>query len=71
MILFFSLLGFEFISTLSEEAINTQQDVPKAMLHTVIICSIIYVSVAISMVGMGLGRNTEDYIAETAMADSF
>ena len=68
-ICFFAMIGFDFISTISEEARNTQQDAPKAMRETVILCSVLYISVAISLTGMGLGQNTVNYVADTAMAD--
>jgi hypothetical protein len=38
------------------------------MRETVIICTVLYVFVAISLTGMGLGLG-ENYVAETAMAD--
>ena len=41
------------------------------MIETVIICTILYVGVAVSLTGMGLGTNTSSYSPETAMADCF
>jgi APA family basic amino acid/polyamine antiporter len=55
-IVFFGVLGFDFISTLSDEAINPKTDVPAAMRDTVVLTTVFYVGIAISMCGMGLGR---------------
>ena len=54
-ILFFAMIGFDFISTISEEASNTKRDAPIAMRETVIYCTVIYCFVAVSLTGMGLG----------------
>ena len=49
------MIGFDFISTISEEAQNTARDAPVAMIRTVVYCTIVFVLVAISLCGMGLG----------------
>jgi basic amino acid/polyamine antiporter, APA family len=64
------MIGFDFISTISEEAQNTKRDAPIAMRDTVIICTIIYLFVAVALIGMGLGK-TINYQAETAFADLY
>lgn len=50
------MIGFDFISTISEEAENTKRDAPIAMSSTVVICTVIYLFVSISLTGMGLGK---------------
>jgi len=55
-VVFFGVMGFYFISTLSDEAINPVMDVPAAMRDTVVITTAFYSLIAISMCGMGLGR---------------
>ncbi len=55
-VVFFGVMGFDFISTLSDEAINPVMDVPAAMRDTVVITTAFYSLIAISMCGMGLGR---------------
>lgn len=40
------------------------------MRETVVICTVVYCLVAVSLSGMGLGKS-ESYVAETAMADQF
>ena len=54
-ILFFSMIGFDFISVIVEEARDSDLDVPIAMRETVIYCCTIYILVAVSMTGMGFG----------------
>jgi APA family basic amino acid/polyamine antiporter len=67
-ILFFAITGFDFICTISEEAKDTKNDAPNAMRETVIICTVLYMFVAISLTGMGLGKGL-NYTPETALAD--
>ena len=63
-------MGFDFVSTLTEEAINPKTDIPHAMRDSVISSTIVYVFIAVSMCGMGLGR-VPNFIPATAMADQF
>jgi amino acid transporter len=51
-IVFFAFIGFDSISTHSEEAINPQRDVPLAILASLAICTILYVLVAAVITGM-------------------
>lgn len=68
-IVFFGVMGFDFISTLSDEAINPVKDVPAAMRDSVIITTVFYSLIAISMCGMGLGRHEESFNPHTAIGD--
>ena len=61
-------MGFDFISTLSDESINPVKDIPVAMRDSVIISTLFYILIAFSMCGMGLGR-TIGFSPDTAMAD--
>lgn len=49
---FFSYIGFDAISTTAEECRNPQRDLPKAMFYSLIICTIIYVIIALVLTGM-------------------
>lgn len=69
-IVFFGVMGFDFISTLSDEALNPVRDIPTAMRDSVILSTIFYIFIAIAMCGMGLGR-IPGYEPSTAMADQF
>jgi len=67
-LLFFGIVGFDFVSTVSEEAIDGKKDVPLAMRDCVIVTTTFYILVAISMCGMGLGKIGE-FEPSTAIAD--
>jgi APA family basic amino acid/polyamine antiporter len=49
---FFAFVGFDAISTMAEEAKNPQKDLPKSMLYSLIICTIIYILLALVLTGM-------------------
>jgi APA family basic amino acid/polyamine antiporter len=51
-IVFFAFIGFDSISTHSEEAINPQRDVPLAILASLAICTVLYILVAAVITGM-------------------
>jgi amino acid transporter len=49
---FFAYIGFDAISTTAEECRNPQRDLPKAMFNSLIICTIIYILIALVLTGM-------------------
>lgn len=49
---FFSYIGFDAISTTAEECKNPQRDLPKAMFNALIICTILYIVIALILTGM-------------------
>lgn len=49
---FFSYIGFDAISTTAEECRNPQRDLPKAMFNSLIICTIVYILIALVLTGM-------------------
>jgi APA family basic amino acid/polyamine antiporter len=51
-IVFFAFIGFDSISTHSEEAVNPQRDVPFAILTSLAICTVLYVLVSAVITGM-------------------
>lgn len=51
-IVFFAYIGFDAISTHSEEARRPQRDVPLGILASLVICTILYISVAAVITGM-------------------
>jgi amino acid transporter len=51
-IVFFAYIGFDAISTHSEEAIKPQRDVPIGILASLIICTFLYIAVAAVLTGM-------------------
>jgi basic amino acid/polyamine antiporter, APA family len=51
-IIFFTYIGFDSVSTASEECRFPQRDVPIGILATLVICSILYIGVALVLTGM-------------------
>lgn len=50
--IFFAYIGFDAISTTAEECANPQRDLPRGMIYSLIICTIIYVVVTLVITGM-------------------
>jgi APA family basic amino acid/polyamine antiporter len=50
--IFFAYIGFDAVSTQSEEARNPQRDVPIGIIASLIICTILYIAVASILTGM-------------------
>lgn len=51
-LVFFAFIGFDSISTHSEEAIKPQRDVPIGILASLVVCTILYMGVAAVITGM-------------------
>jgi APA family basic amino acid/polyamine antiporter len=51
-IIFFAYIGFDAVSTAAQEAKNPQKDMPKGILGSLIVCTIIYILVGLVMTGM-------------------
>ena len=49
---FFAYIGFDAISTTAEECKNPQRDLPKGMMWAIIICTVLYVAIALVLTGM-------------------
>jgi basic amino acid/polyamine antiporter, APA family len=49
---FFAYIGFDAISTTAEECKNPQRDLPRGMIYSLIICTVIYVILALILTGM-------------------
>lgn len=49
---FFAYIGFDAISTTAEECKNPQRDLPRGMMWSIIICTILYVAIALVLTGM-------------------
>lgn len=49
---FFAYIGFDAISTTAEECKNPQRDLPKGMMWAIIICTVLYVLIALILTGM-------------------
>lgn len=49
---FFAYIGFDAISTTAEECRNPQRDLPRGMMWALIICTVLYILVALVLTGM-------------------
>ncbi|HWD87846.1 MAG TPA: amino acid permease [Mucilaginibacter sp.] len=49
---FFAYIGFDAISTTAEECENPQRDLPKGMIYSLVICTVLYILVAFVLTGM-------------------
>jgi basic amino acid/polyamine antiporter, APA family len=51
-VVFFTYLGFDSVSTAGEECLRPQRDVPIGLLGSLLVCMVLYVGVAIVLLGM-------------------
>jgi APA family basic amino acid/polyamine antiporter len=51
-IVFFAFIGFDVVATTAEETKNPQRDVPRGIIGTLIIVTVLYVAVAVVLTGM-------------------
>ncbi len=49
---FFAYIGFDAVSTLAEEAKDPQRDLPRGMIYSLVICTIVYIILALILTGM-------------------
>ncbi|RTY84755.1 amino acid permease [Flavobacterium sp. ZB4P23] len=49
---FFAYIGFDAISTTAEECKDPQRDLPKGMMWAIIICTVLYIAIALVLTGM-------------------
>jgi basic amino acid/polyamine antiporter, APA family len=51
-VMFFAYVGFDAVSTAAQEARNPQRDMPTGILASLAICTVIYIAVAIVLIGI-------------------
>lgn len=49
---FFAYIGFDAISTTAEECKDPQRDLPRGMMWAIIICTLLYIAIALILTGM-------------------
>lgn len=49
---FFAYIGFDALSTTAEECKDPQRDLPRAMVYSIIICTVLYIFIALVLTGM-------------------
>ncbi|WP_446041922.1 amino acid permease [Streptomyces sp. SID1121] len=67
-VVFFAFIGFDIVATAAEETRNPQRDVPRGILGSLLICTVLYV--AVSLVVTGMQKYTELSV-DAPLADAF
>ena len=67
-LVFFAFIGFDSISTHSEEAIKPQRDVPIGILASLFVCTVLYIAVSAVITGM---EPYPEIDADAAVASAF
>ncbi|MCX8081409.1 MAG: amino acid permease [Bacteroidia bacterium] len=49
---FFAYIGFDAISTTAEECRNPQRDLPRGIIYSILICTVLYILIALVLTGM-------------------
>lgn len=49
---FYAYIGFDAISTTAEECENPRRDLPKGMIYSLLICTVLYILIALVLTGM-------------------
>lgn len=49
---FFAYIGFDALATTAEECKNPKRDLPKAMIASLIICTVLYILIALTLTGL-------------------
>lgn len=49
---FFAYIGFDALSTTAEECENPRRDLPRAMIYSLVICTVLYIALALVLTGM-------------------
>jgi len=51
-LIFFAYIGFDAVSTAAEETRNPQKDVPRGILWSLVICTVLYIAIALVLTGI-------------------
>ena len=51
-VIFFAFIGFDAVSTAAQEAKNPQRDMPRGILVSLVVCTILYIAVALVLTGI-------------------
>ncbi len=49
---FFAYIGFDAVSTLAEDSKDPQRDLPRGMIYSLVICTVVYIVLALVLTGM-------------------
>lgn len=67
-IVFFAFIGFDIVATAAEETKMPQRDMPRGILGSLLICTILYVAVSIVVTGM---QHYSELSVDAPLADAF
>jgi len=67
-VIFFAYIGFDAVSTAAQEAKNPQRDMPKAIIGSLLICTVLYILVSGIMVGLVYYTQLKEAAAPIAVA---
>lgn len=67
-VVFFAFIGFDIVATAAEETRNPQRDMPRGILGSLFICTILYVAVSIVVTGM---QKYTQLSVDAPLADAF
>lgn len=57
---FYAYIGFDAISTTAEECKNPQRDMPRGMIYSLVICTVLYILIALVLTGIENYSNFKD-----------
>ena len=67
-IVFFAFIGFDIVATAAEETKDPKRDLPRGIIGSLAICTLLYVAVSLVVVGM---QNYTELSSEAPLADAF
>ncbi|GAA3826885.1 amino acid permease [Streptomyces chiangmaiensis] len=67
-VVFFAFIGFDIVATTAEETRNPQRDMPRGILGSLFICTVLYVAVSIVVTGM---QHYTRLSVDAPLADAF
>ena len=67
-VVFFAFIGFDIVATAAEETRNPQRDMPRGILGSLFICTVLYVAVSIVVTGM---QHYTELSVDAPLADAF
>jgi APA family basic amino acid/polyamine antiporter len=67
-IVFFAFIGFDIVATAAEETKNPKRDLPRGIIASLVICTLLYVAVSLVVVGM---QNYRELSVAAPLAEAF
>ncbi|MFI0731898.1 amino acid permease [Streptomyces sp. NPDC021225] len=67
-VVFFAFIGFDIVATTAEETRNPQRDMPRGILGSLLICTVLYVAVSVVVTGM---QKYTQLSVDAPLADAF